>query len=348
MHDDEYENVCSYLNEILQGAKSIVYNRVIDLNYALHDAAEAGDDERVEDLLSCGADPNKPDNESDGAVPLQIAAEQGHEYVVECLLLHGAKVNHEDSRRQNALHSAISHFNRNNGMLETIQTLLDHGADPNLDDIENRTALHALAYQWPELIHRTENPLTPSSVLDTATRNFPITSQIALNRSPTPPEFSRRGEVARTLLAYGASPESVDFYGYTPLHAAATYGNNDVLSVLLGHVGPGFNLQHVETISRNTPLHPAADNNFPETVHLLLQAGANVNEQSVYGTALHMAAERGYEAVVNVLLQFNPNIDTMRISDNATASEAARQRGHNHIVAILKKYKKSMKNRGKW
>lgn len=82
----------------------------------LYRAAAGGHDERLDDLLSSGADPNI--RASDGSTALHRAAAEGHNKIVRMLIIAGADPTIEDSQGRTALDNA-----RLGGHLRTIAVL---------------------------------------------------------------------------------------------------------------------------------------------------------------------------------------------------------------------------------
>lgn len=88
--------------------------------------------------------------------------------------------------------------------------------------------------------------------------------------------------------------------------------------------------------SRGTPLHFAAEHADAEITRLLIQKGALVNTQDLYGeTALHLAAKRGHVGIIKVLLasKANPNI---RDRDHLLPLDLAIQSGEKEAYAMLR------------
>ncbi|XP_069039287.1 histone-lysine N-methyltransferase EHMT1-like isoform X3 [Lepisosteus oculatus] len=85
----------------------------------------------------------------------------------------------------------------------------------------------------------------------------------------------------------------------TPLHVAAEAGHQEICHML---VQAGANLDMCDEDQR-TPLMDAAENSHLETVKYLLSAGAIVTHKDVEGsTCLHLAAKKGHYDVVEHLL----------------------------------------------
>ena len=87
----------------------------------IHEAAKAGDLEKVRTLLRANPDLvfSKDD---DGETPLTLAAYEGHKDMVEFLLVHKAEVNAEDIKGQTPLHQAAKY-----GHKDVVKLLRQHG-----------------------------------------------------------------------------------------------------------------------------------------------------------------------------------------------------------------------------
>lgn len=105
-----------------------------NLNESLHEAASAGDAERVKQLLDRGVKVNARDAE--GRTALHEAALAGHAQTIDLLMENGAKVNARDDHGRAALHEAALA-----GKLEAVVALLHGGASPKARDDEGNNAL---------------------------------------------------------------------------------------------------------------------------------------------------------------------------------------------------------------
>lgn len=94
---------------------------------------------------------------------------------------------------------------------------------------------------------------------------------------------------------------------WTPLRMAISINNIEAIKILLKH-GKGIDLEKRDTMN-NTILLNAVQNNNPELVRLLCEAGAKVNVYSNNSTPLTRAATKGFVEVIRVLLKYGKDID---------------------------------------
>jgi uncharacterized protein len=110
--------------------------------------------------------------------------------------------------------------------------------------------------------------------------------------------------------------------GFTPLHLAAFFGEEEAVKILLERGAD------VSVVSRNpkivvTPLHSAAAGSHPGVVKLLLEAGADVNAAQDRGfTPLHSAANNDDRESAEALLAAGAD-PTLTTDDGKTAADLA-------------------------
>lgn len=140
---------------------------------------------------------------------------------------------------------------------------------------------------WPERTPQTFDD--PQSSLHSSGLNLALQSAAG------------RGHVTivNSLLQKGASVDSKDELGRSPIHFAAAKGHSDVVRVLLSNgADPDLKENH-----GRTALWQAAFKGHRDVVSLLLREGADLESEDKTGiTPLSIALSKGHEAVVSQLL----------------------------------------------
>jgi len=139
-------------------------------------------------------------------------------------------------------------------------------------------------------------------------------------------------DLAEHLIA--KHPEHVnakDLYDVTPMHAAASAGCANILSLLLEH---GGDVDDRDTDGR-TPLHSASSNGQLEAGRCLLDHDADINARNNDGwTPLFAAAVRGRVKFARMLLERRAMIDA-RARDGRTPLHAAILHRNVDVVRLL-------------
>jgi ankyrin repeat protein len=122
--------------------------------------------------------------------------------------------------------------------------------------------------------------------------------------------------------------------GFTALHFAAFFGQENVARVLLeNHADAGAVADNPMKVM---PLHSAAAGRNLAIVRALLEHGAPVNAKQQAGwTALHAAAQHGDQAMVELLLKYGAN-PTAKNDDGRTADDLAEEKGHADLAERLR------------
>ncbi|KAI4225662.1 MAG: hypothetical protein L6R36_003742 [Xanthoria steineri] len=209
------------------------------------------------------------------------------------------------------------------GLEEPTQLLLASGVDPNAYAGWYGTPLVAAASQGHEAIVKmlldqgAEVDAEASSVFSTA---LAASSYFGYH------------SITELLLDRGAMPDRRRDSDDTALENACEGGHETVVELLISR-GSDVNLRH--SGGYGFPLSAAAEWGFYNIVYLLLQKGAQVNNQGGhYLTALQAAASWGSESIVQLLLDSGAHIN---IQGGAFGDplRAASIRGHHTIVKIL-------------
>jgi len=137
-------------------------------------------------------------------------------------------------------------------------------------------------------------------------------------------------EAVRSILQLGADVSALCDFGETPLSLAASSGKVNFVKVLLAAGSPlGIEGQ------REPTLHKAVRGGSIETVGLLVDAGADVNEQSDFAEApIHLAVEDDYVAIAELLIARGAD-PLLRSSLDGTALDVALRAGSAACVALL-------------
>ena len=173
--------------------------------------------------------------------------------------------------------------------VEAVAACLDSGADPMAREAySGRTPLHmaAMASTSPEVI---ELLLAAGAQVNARSRSGGETPLEAALRS----EARRDAAVIEALLAAGADPNETDINDWTPLHQAASMGEEDLIKALIRY-GADLDARNgggtLHLFGGNTPLHVAVGGGAePAAVAALLAAGSDVNARTeIDASPLHM------------------------------------------------------------
>ena len=249
----------------------------------------AGSDTVVHDLLSNSnvdsyqlkilVDAGAPLETRDyiGRTPIEVAAYYNQSIPVLRLLIDaGAQLQNAPG----ALHGILS---RSNTSPETVKLLIDAGASLETRDYIGRTPIE-IAADYNQSIHIFR------LLLDAGTRlqNAPEVLHGILGNSSASPQ------TVKLLIDAGASLETRDYIGRTPIEVAADYNQRIHIFRLL--IDAGTRLQNAPEV-----LHGILGNSSasPETVKLLIDAGAPLETLDYIGrTPIEVAADYNQDAQI--------------------------------------------------
>ena len=314
-------------------------------------AVAAGEAEAIRELVA--RTPNDIERRMNGTrmrrMPLHLAVIKNQPASVTTLLDLGANTESLDEAGFSALDLAAL-----DGMHGLAQLLLKRGAKLRLPAA---VALHRTA-DVERLLRRDPGTLKPGGRW----------GNLILRASERAP-----GDVIETLIRNGASVNvrdnpktSIDSTsGYTPLHAAAWYGNVSAIDVLMKH---GADVRAREEKYHGTPAGWADYAGHKEARDLILRGSIDIIEAIQYDMAqrlivvleedpaaldrafgdyglfpwdakawhspLAYAVTRGREDIVRLLIERGA-VETLRSPEGETLSEIAQKAGHREIALIL-------------
>ncbi|MFA4948065.1 MAG: ankyrin repeat domain-containing protein [Candidatus Krumholzibacteriia bacterium] len=253
--------------------------------------------------------------EADGSTPLHIAAQAGNLEMTKLLLDLGADVKLGDNENSNALHVAAIGAN-----IAVIDLLLAKGMDVNSADVNGMTAVLFAGGRgkWDAVRHLASK----GAKLDCRATGGTSLVHYAARRGDV--------EVLKQLVAAGLSLNcGPDQWGATPLAGAAQRGQIDVMTFLLDKgADPNYRLNEFTAIMASF-WRPD-----PETVRMLLAAGADVKRTSeTGGNVLHRFAQTPNVPVEIARLLVEAGADpTARNAEGSTPLTLACEHGYTDIV----------------
>jgi ankyrin repeat protein len=240
--------------------------------HALIEAAKRGDMSAVQRALADRLDVNA--TAGDGATALHWASYRDHLEVVDALIRAGANPNAANDLGATPLWTASL-----NGNAAIVRRLLGAGANPNIPLLLGETPLMVAA--------RTGNPAVVEQLL---ARGAAVNARAARGQTALMWAIAQRHPaVVNVLLA----------------HRADVHARSDVWSQVMA-VPPHGRLEYNRDIPHggDTPLMFAARAGDLASARLLVDAGANVNDQDAWGvSATVLAAHSGFTGLVAFLLE---------------------------------------------
>lgn len=201
---------------------------------ALHRAIRIQDIKIVELLLGSGAPVNECD--SDGRTALHHACSIGFAQGVQKLLAYGADVSIKDKKNLRPLHIAAGKnrvsWSKQDDYPAIIEMLIEEGAHPDIPDKKGRTALHFAAMRGCDLVVASLLKYGACPKIMDCHRAQPIhyaCGKIKVKYAHKDAYFA----IANRLALSGSAIDRADKDGKTPLHYAASIGNDLIVSFLV-------------------------------------------------------------------------------------------------------------------
>ncbi|XP_058043864.1 poly [ADP-ribose] polymerase tankyrase-2 isoform X5 [Ahaetulla prasina] len=303
----------------------------------LHFAAGYNRVSVVEYLLQHGADVHAKDK--GGLVPLHNACSYGHYEVAELLVKHGAIVNVADLWKFTPLHEAAA-----KGKYEICKLLLQHGADPTKKNRDGNTPLDLVKDGDTDIqdLLRGDAALLDAAKKGCLARMKKLCSPDNVNcrdtqgRHSTPLHLAagyNNLEVAEYLLQHGADVNAQDKGGLIPLHNAASYGADDVSSLLAAAMPlsalPSCYKPQVINVSQNTGTSADSLSSIPSSPSNL-SAASSLDSLSGSFSELSVVNTNGAEGASSLEKKEVLNVDF-------SINQFVRNLGLEHLIDILER-----------
>ncbi|KAJ3126886.1 hypothetical protein HK098_007020 [Nowakowskiella sp. JEL0407] len=255
---------------------------------AIFKYAQSGDIESCKTLISYGADLHHQDYA--GWTPLHVACLGGRLEVVRLLLQYGADVNCAGGDLDTPLHDAVS-----NNHLEVIRELLMHGASIESKNAHSRSPLDIAREQADEMEFE-DSTMNDGTTTNSTSRTVNLYELLLkwdemrvkvcerdaegltiLHKAAIAGDYN----LAEKYLSFGAGVDSVDNFGWRPIHEASAHGHARVVELLLQH-GASVNEGPIVEGEMRTPLLDAISGCWCNVVEVLLEYGADVGDKRIW------------------------------------------------------------------
>ncbi len=304
-------------------------------------AARKGQVEIVQALIAAGSNVNRGFDE----LPLHTAAKKGHREVVRLLLESGADVEGYEEDYWTALMSAASA-----GHLSIVQLLVELGADVNAWS-QGETPLMLAASGVHRDIYEFLYPLVSDEIRAIGDRDAEkeMTKTLKYESRKQNKSVEKLIDAAmygnlkqvQELIASGVDVNKIATCNRTTLSLSIQGGKIPVIQALLdAGADPNLPDETDDGLAANSPLAEAASTFFAtnrsEMVRLLIQRGANVNQQDAEGrTALMHTLRYSDIEVTKILVEANADLD-IRDNNGNTVLMMAELEKSTKIANILK------------
>ncbi|XP_018647368.1 transient receptor potential cation channel subfamily A member, putative [Schistosoma mansoni] len=315
-------------------------------NLPIHLAVKEGHLLVVRYLLSVNADPTKPNK--NGLLPIHIACEKNYYSILKALLeSDNVSVNAEGERGASPLHYCCIHdsvelkydikkksvdFNQFNYYLNQQNNDKENNLI-NLTDCEGETPLHAAVTSG-------NSDMVKFCLEHNA---FILAKQ---NDDSTPVHYAcMKGDLECVQLMFESDPsiKSIVFImpdknGYTPLHLAAVYNHEKLVTYLVEQEELFKRLVNEKDKYGTTPLHYSTKmGNLGATIAFVLRGASALERDNERNTSLHTAAYYGRLHTCEKLLATPHGIRAMNCPDaiGRLPLHVAVEHGHIEIVKMF-------------
>ncbi|KAJ8982139.1 hypothetical protein NQ317_011285 [Molorchus minor] len=271
-----------------------------------------------------------------GLNALHLASKDGHvdivaellkrgaiEEVVKLLVQHGASVNVQSQNGFTPLYMAAQENHDN-----VVRYLLANGANQSLSTEDGFTPLAVAMQQGHDKV--------VTVLLENDTRGK--------IRLPALHIAAKKDDVkaAKLLLENDHNPDVTSKSGFTPLHIASHYGNQQIGNLLI-QKGADVNYAAKHNITPSTwppnGVKPiwwlSSRSGHEQVVDMLLERGAPISSKTKNGLApLHMAAQGDHVDAARILLYHRAPVDEVTV-DYLTALHVAAHCGHVRVAKLL-------------
>ncbi|KAL9109201.1 MAG: hypothetical protein Q9227_006126 [Pyrenula ochraceoflavens] len=218
-----------------------------------------------------------------GKTALHLACRQSDQpqNLLEKLISYGADLTVTDNDGNTLLHETASRFEGRVNEVALVERLLDLGVSVDEKNCRRQTALH-VCLSLVKISTRSDLPFTRETFASVIMTKHPTTG---LNDPDIDGYTPLHCAAAKSelqcfkLICAGANVNARSFNNRTPLHCAASGRQSSIIAMLI-HFGKehesGIDINAADDNGR-TPLFDACRSGIPESVRILIDAGANVD-----------------------------------------------------------------------
>ncbi|KAF3223692.1 hypothetical protein TWF679_000129 [Orbilia oligospora] len=282
---------------------------------ALHVAAYFGLARAVELLLAERRTDLETKEGYNGRTPLSVAAGRGHKDVVGLLIKEGANMETKDKNGDTVLSVAAA-----GGHKDVVELLIKEGANLENKNRNGKTPLWSAVSNRRETITR----LLIEAKGDISVKDYDGKTLISF-------AAGRRDKGILLLLIERVMDAELEEMYYETACAAAQYGYEDIMKRLIErgvNLGPATWYRLRGWFAGLTPLWHAIKARQEGVARLIVNAGANVEEEYNFEKPIFFALRNGYDDFVRILAgRANLEVEEKEINTPLSVAISNRQRG---------------------